>query len=113
MPCRPLTITSEIEERLDVVDLFMAHTSSADLMQHSLSEQPDAERLLPKAAAALRALQEEQQQRSQQHQQQGLGSHSSDADGACGALGVPDSCSLDARRAAWKVLMVLPPCLMG
>jgi hypothetical protein len=99
-----LTVVSAIEYWLDVVDTFMAHPTPASTLQQHLAALPDADRLLPKAAAALRALQQQQEQPEQQQgghvqQQQLFDPH--------------DTCALEAKRAAWKALVALPACLMG
>ncbi|WIA19151.1 hypothetical protein OEZ85_003799 [Tetradesmus obliquus] len=102
----PLTVVSAIEERLDVVDTFLAHPAPAATLQQHLAGLPDADRLLPKAAAALRALQQQQQPEQQQgghmqlQQQQPL-------------FDPNDTCAVEAKRAAWKALIALPACLMG
>ncbi|KAI8475530.1 MAG: muts domain V-domain-containing protein [Monoraphidium minutum] len=54
--CRPLAVTSLIEERLSVVDLFREYPTFASALQSALRRLPDAERLLPRAARALGAL---------------------------------------------------------
>lgn len=71
-PCRPLTVASAIYERLDVLDLFLALPAAAQGLQQRLAALPDADRLLPKAAAAVRALLQQQQSvlNAQQQQQQ-------------------------------------------
>ena len=68
-PRRPLTVASAIDERLDVVDLFLALPAAAAGLQDRVSGLPDADRLLPKAAAAAKALLQQQQQilEAQQH----------------------------------------------
>lgn len=74
---RPLTVASAINERLDVLDLFLALPAAAAGLQERLSNLPaDAERLLPKAAAAVRALLLQQQNAldAQQQQVHGLAS---------------------------------------
>jgi DNA mismatch repair ATPase MutS len=99
---RPLTVVSAVEERLDVVDTFLAHPAPANTLQQHLAALPDADRLLPKAAAALRALQAQQseQQQGGHMQQQQL-------------FDPNDTCAVEAKRAAWKALAALPACLMG
>jgi len=53
---RPLAVTSLIEERLSVVDLFKEYPTLAAALQSGLRRLPDAERLLPRAARALQSL---------------------------------------------------------
>jgi DNA mismatch repair ATPase MutS len=98
---------SAIEERLDVVDTFLAHPEPANTLQQHLAGLPDADRLLPKAAAALRALQQQQQQQPEQQQQQG--GHMQQQQ----LFDPNDTCAVEAKRAAWKALVALPACLMG
>jgi hypothetical protein len=43
------------------LDLFQALPAAAQGLQHGLARLPDADRLLPKAAAAVRALLQQQQ----------------------------------------------------
>jgi DNA mismatch repair ATPase MutS len=104
---------SAIEERLDVVDTFLAHPGPATTLQQHLAGLPDADRLLPKAAAALRALQQQQQQ--QPEQQQNLASRMQllQQQQQQQLFDPNDTCAVEAKRAAWKALMALPACLMG
>jgi DNA mismatch repair ATPase MutS len=103
---RPLTVVSAVEERLDVVNTFLAHPAPANTLQQHLAALPDADRLLPKAAAALRALQEQQ---SEQQQQQGGHMQQQQQQ----LFDPNDTCAVEAKRAAWKALAALPACLMG
>jgi DNA mismatch repair ATPase MutS len=54
--CRPLAHTAEIEERLQVVDLFKHRPDIRDNLQSGLAGLPDLPRLMTKAAAALDSL---------------------------------------------------------
>jgi hypothetical protein len=49
-------VSSLIEERLAVVDLFKEYPTLASALQSALKRMPDTERLLPRAARALQAL---------------------------------------------------------
>ena len=55
-----------------MVDTFLAHPAPAATLQQHLAGLPDADRLLPKAATALRALQQQQQQQQPEQQQGSL-----------------------------------------
>jgi DNA mismatch repair ATPase MutS len=101
---------SAVEERLDVVDTFLAHPAPADTLQQHLAGLPDADRLLPKAAAALRALQAQQ---SEQQQQQGVHMQLQPPPQQQQLFDPNDTCAVEAKRAAWKALAALPACLMG
>lgn len=52
---RPLVRSSEIEDRLNVVDAFKVSPWVAGLLQAALQAPPDIERLLPRAARAIAA----------------------------------------------------------
>ena len=108
---RPLTNVSAIEERLGVVELFRHRPHLAQQLQQTLADTKDPERLLPKAAAALKALLPAEEQQQQQKQQlvaggwQGAGGVEAEdpADAAAWAL--------DAQAATWKAMQQLPDCL--
>lgn len=110
---------SAIEERLDVLDLFRALPDAATALQQQLAALPDADRLLPKAAAALRNLQQQQQKsdalQQQQQQQQGYQREGvSSTPWPNGTVNDPaDSVAVAARKAAWQALVNIPTCLMG
>ena len=115
---RPLTQVSAIEERLDVLDFFLAAQEAASALQQRLAALPDADRLLPKAAAALRGLQlqDEQQQPGLLYQQQQQQVPNVDSCGVlcpASAADPADSVALDSQRAAWKALLNIPTCIMG
>lgn len=115
MLCRPLTQASTIDQRLDVLDFFIAAPTAATTLQQRLAALPDADRLLPKAAAALRSLQQQQQESGSSHaapQQHSDGSFGLMPMSVCG--GDPaDSVAVETRRAAWRALINIPGCLMG
>lgn len=120
--CRPLTQASAIDERLDVLDFFIAAPTAAATLQQRLADLPDADRLLPKAAAALRSLQLQQQelestyQPQQQQPQQQQQQHSSSGFSVLGPMCADDpadSVARETKKAAWKALINIPACLMG
>jgi hypothetical protein len=86
-----------------VVELFRCHPQLAQQLQLALAESKDPERLLPKAASALKALVTGGQQKQQEELL---------ASGWQGAGGVEAADPADAAWAtAWKAMQQLPECL--
>lgn len=67
-------MASAIKERLDVLDLFLQLPTAASGLQQRLADLPDTDRLLPKAAVAVRALLQHEEHVLEAHQQmEGVG----------------------------------------
>jgi hypothetical protein len=109
-----LTVVSEIEERLDVLDLFLHESTAAQQLQDQLAALPDVERLLPKAAYALRALQEQQRQQLEWHASGNAVEAKDKGSINCSVPADPcDAVAAAAKQAAWRSLQQLPAALLG